>query len=142
MHDDRLSQTFQALADPTRRAILARLAQGEATVGELARPFDISLPAISRHLKVLEAAGLIARERAAQWRRCRLDPAALGDAVSWIEQTRAFWRGSLDRLERLLDEERAGERDDGDPVARGERADEPGRGGADPGPAADPEGPA
>jgi DNA-binding transcriptional ArsR family regulator len=137
---DRLSMTFQALADPTRRAILARLGQGAATVGELARPFEISLPAISRHLKVLEAAGLIAREREAQWRRCRLNPAALDDAVSWIEQTRAFWRDGLDRLEQLLDDERARERSDGEHAAGHERGDEPERGGADPGPAPGPEG--
>jgi DNA-binding transcriptional ArsR family regulator len=138
--DDRLSLTFQALADPTRRAILARLGQGDATVGELAKPFRISLPAVSRHLKVLEAAGLIARERAAQWRRCRLNPAALDDAVSWIEQTRAFWRGSLDRLEQLFDEQRSKEERDGDHAASRDPGREPVRGGADPGPAADPEG--
>lgn len=109
---DVLSETFQALSDPTRRAILQRLGRGEATVGELAEPFGISLPAISRHLKVLETAGLIAREREAQWRRCRLNPEAFDPLVVWIEQTRAFWRESLDRLEVFLSEDQPEESDD------------------------------
>jgi len=101
--EDRLSRTFEALAAPTRRAILARLARGPATVGELARPFDMSLPAVSRHLKVLEAAGLIRRERRAQWRRCHLEPGPLGDAAQWIEGQRAFWEARFDALARYLD---------------------------------------
>jgi DNA-binding transcriptional ArsR family regulator len=95
---DRLDLTFAALADATRRAILARLATGEATVGELAAPFDISLPAISRHLKVLENASLIARRRDGQTRRCRLQPNALADAAEWLAFYRKFWGESLDRL--------------------------------------------
>jgi DNA-binding transcriptional ArsR family regulator len=98
MTPDHLSPTFSALADPTRRAILARLALGEASVGELAAPFAMSLPAVSRHLKVLERAGLIARGRAAQWRPCRLAPAPLKEATDWLETFRAFWDDSFDRL--------------------------------------------
>ena len=94
-----LDLTFAALSDPTRRAILARLATGEATVTELAKPFKISLPAISKHLKVLERAGLIVRGRAAQWRPCRLEPAALEGAAEWLEDYRVFWEGSFDRLD-------------------------------------------
>ncbi len=94
-----LNLTFSALSDPTRRAILARLATGEATVTELAKPFKISLPAISKHLKVLERAGLIVRGRAAQWRPCRLEPAALEGAAEWLEDYRVFWEGSFDRLD-------------------------------------------
>ena len=101
-HDDRLSQTFSALADPTRRAILARLATGEASVTELAEPFAMSLPAISRHLKVLARAGLITRGREAQWRPCRLEAAPLKGAVDWLEHYRIFWEQSLDRLEDYL----------------------------------------
>jgi DNA-binding transcriptional ArsR family regulator len=93
-----LDLTFSALADPTRRAILARLAQGEATVGQLAAPFDISPPAISRHLKVLEAAALISNERQGKHRRCRLRPEALKGAAEWIDFHRQFWTGSFDRL--------------------------------------------
>jgi DNA-binding transcriptional ArsR family regulator len=104
MPADRLTTTFAALADPTRRAILARLASGEATVGELARPFDISLPAISKHLKVLQRAGLIARGREAQWRPCRLQPAPLKGAVDWLERYRRFWDESFDRLDAYLRE--------------------------------------
>jgi DNA-binding transcriptional ArsR family regulator len=100
---DFLSQTFQALADPTRRAILARLATGEATVGELAQPFAISLPAISRHLRVLTAAGLIERSTEAQWRRCRLRGDRLRVAAEWLEAYRPFWEGSFDRLETLVE---------------------------------------
>jgi DNA-binding transcriptional ArsR family regulator len=93
-----LDQTFNALADPTRRAILMRLARGDATVGELARPFEISLPAISRHLKVLEEASLISNEREGKHRRCRLKPAALTSAQEWLEFHRRFWSGSFERL--------------------------------------------
>lgn len=100
---DQLSATFAALADPTRRAILARLALGEASVGELAEPFDISLPAISRHLKVLEKARLIARERDAQWRRCRIEPEGLKVAADWVEQYRKFWEDRLDALADFLE---------------------------------------
>jgi DNA-binding transcriptional ArsR family regulator len=100
---DQLSTTFAALADPTRRAILARLALGEASVGELAEPFDISLPAISRHLKVLEKARLIARERDAQWRRCRIEPEGLKAAADWVEQYRKFWEDRLDALAGFLE---------------------------------------
>jgi DNA-binding transcriptional ArsR family regulator len=101
---DRLSTTFAALADPTRRAILARLALGETTVNELAEPFDMSLPAISKHLKVLERAKLITRGREAQFRPCRLNAAPLKDAVGWLEVYRRFWEGSFDRLDAYLKE--------------------------------------
>ena len=104
MSADPLSQTFAALADPTRRAILARLCSGEATVSELAEPFDMSLPAVSKHLKVLERAGLVARSREAQWRPCRLDAVPLKDAAGWLERYRQFWEQSLDRLQDYLDE--------------------------------------
>jgi len=100
---DRLSTTFAALADPTRRAILARLARGDTTVGELAQPFDISLPAVSRHLKVLEHAGLVERSIDAQWRRCRLVGKPLLEANEFLEQYRRFWEESLDRLVDLLE---------------------------------------
>lgn len=99
---DALSATFKALADPTRRAILARLSQGEVTVNELAEPFDMSLPAVSQHLKVLEGAGLISRGRDAQWRPCKLEAAKLGEASDWLEQYRQFWDGSFNRLEDYL----------------------------------------
>jgi len=102
MSPDRLDTTFAALADPTRRAILARLASGEASVGELAEPFDISLPAVSKHLKVLERAGLIARGRTAQWRPCRLEAGPLQEAAEWIEHYRRFWDESFDRLDHYL----------------------------------------
>jgi DNA-binding transcriptional ArsR family regulator len=98
MPEDRLNATFAALADPTRRAILARLASGEVAVNELAEPFDISLPAISKHLKVLEGAGLISRGRDAQRRPCRLEAAALKDAVDWLERYRKLWDERLDGL--------------------------------------------
>jgi DNA-binding transcriptional ArsR family regulator len=101
---DRLSMTLAALADPTRRAILARLSQGEATVNELAQPFDISLPSISRHLKVLEGAGLITRGRQAQWRPCKLEPEPLKQVDGWLERYRKFWSGSFDRMDALLTE--------------------------------------
>ena len=100
---DRLSSTFSALADPTRRAILARLARGETSVGDLAEPFDISLPAVSRHLKVLERAGLIEREVDAQWRLCRLKGRPLREAHGWLERYRRFWEESLDRLTEYLE---------------------------------------
>jgi DNA-binding transcriptional ArsR family regulator len=98
MAPDRLSTTFAALADPTRRAILARLALGEASVGELAEPFEMSLPAVSKHLKVLQRAGLIARGREAQWRPSRLEAGPLKDIAEWVEHYRRFWEQSLDRL--------------------------------------------
>jgi DNA-binding transcriptional ArsR family regulator len=101
---DRLSETFGALADPTRRAILARLASGEASVTELAEPFAMSMPAISKHLKVLERAGLIARGREAQWRPCRLQAAPLQDVAGWVEHYRRFWEESFDRLDDYLQE--------------------------------------
>jgi DNA-binding transcriptional ArsR family regulator len=104
MSADPLSQTFAALADPTRRAILARLCSGEATVSELAEPFDMSLPAVSKHLKVLERAGLVSRGREAQWRPCRLEAAPMKDAAGWLERYRQFWEQSLDRLQDYLDE--------------------------------------
>jgi DNA-binding transcriptional ArsR family regulator len=102
MTPDRLSTTFAALADPTRRAILARLALGETSVTELAKPFDMSAPAVSKHLKVLERAGLIARGREAQWRPARLEAGPLKDVAKWIEQYRRFWEESLDRLDDYL----------------------------------------
>jgi DNA-binding transcriptional ArsR family regulator len=102
MATDRLSATFAALADPTRRAILARLALGETSVSELAKPFDISLPAVSKHLKVLEHAGLIARGREAQWRPCRIEPHALKTIDEWLEEYRRLWEQRLDRLEDYL----------------------------------------
>jgi DNA-binding transcriptional ArsR family regulator len=108
---DPLSATFAALADPTRRAILARLAQGEASVGELAAPFSISQPAISKHLKVLEQAGLIKRGRAAQSRPCRLDAARLREASDWLETYRRFWEASFDRLDAYLAELQKGDPD-------------------------------
>jgi len=102
MSVDQLSSTFAALADPTRRAILARLAGGEASVTELAEPFAMSLPAVSKHLKVLENAGLITRTRTAQWRPCRLEAAPLKQATDWLAEYRRFWEGSFDRLDEHL----------------------------------------
>ena len=102
MPSDRLSATFAALADPTRRAILARLASGESSVTELAEPFDMSLPAVSKHLKVLERAGLIVRGREAQWRPCRIEANALKDVDDWLERYRRLWEERLDRLEDYL----------------------------------------
>ncbi|MDQ6703476.1 MAG: metalloregulator ArsR/SmtB family transcription factor [Pseudomonadota bacterium] len=99
---DRLSTTLAALADPTRRAILARLALGETSVTELAEPFEMSLPAVSKHLKVLERAGLIARGREAQWRPCRIEPGALKDVDDWLEEYRRLWDARLDRLDNYL----------------------------------------
>ena len=104
MSSDALSATFAALADPTRRAILARLSSGETSVMELARPFDISLPAVSKHLKVLERAGLIERGREAQWRPCRLQANPLKGVADWVEVYRRHWEESLDRLESYLKE--------------------------------------
>lgn len=101
---DRLSTTFAALADPTRRAILAKLAKGEKSVTELAKPFKMTMPAISKHIKVLEKAGLIQRGREAQWRPCRLKAGPLKNANEWIEHYRQFWEASLDRLEDYLQE--------------------------------------
>ena len=104
MTADALTATFSALADPTRRAILARLASGETSVTELAAPFAMSLTAVSKHLKVLEGAGLVARGRRAQWRPCRLEAAPLKDVSSWIEHYRRFWEESFDRLDVYLQE--------------------------------------
>jgi DNA-binding transcriptional ArsR family regulator len=101
---DRLDATFSALADPTRRAILARLASGETSVSELAEPFEMSMPAISKHLKVLQRAGLIERGREAQWRPCRLSAGPLKDASDWLDRYRRFWEESLDRLDVYLRE--------------------------------------
>ena len=106
MSSDHLSSTFAALADPTRRAILARLCLGEATVTELSQPFEMSGPAISKHLKVLERAGLITRGREAQWRPCRLEAAPLRDVAGWLEEYRRFWDQSLDRLDAYLQQVR------------------------------------
>jgi DNA-binding transcriptional ArsR family regulator len=118
---DSLSATFAALADPTRRAILARLALGEATVSELAAPFDMSLPGISKHLKVLQRAGLIEQGRQAQWRPCRLAPAPLREVAGWVEQYRRHWEESFERLSDYLrelqesQEQGKGDDDDRDP---------------------------
>ncbi len=110
MPADRLSATFSALADPTRRAILARLATGEAGVTELAEPFAMSLPAVSKHLKVLERAGLITRGRAAQFRPCRIDAAALREVDDWLDRYRRMWEARLDRLDDYLRELQAKDR--------------------------------
>src|ERR1700756_541593 len=110
MSPDRLSVTFSALADPTRRAILARLASGAASVGELAEPFAMSLPAVSKHLKVLEHAGLITRGREAQWRPCRLDAGPLRQVADWTERYRHIWEARLDRLDDYLQELKAKEK--------------------------------
>jgi len=107
---DQLSVTFSALSDPTRRAILAKLAGGETSVTELARPFDMSLPGISKHLKVLERAGLIARSRDAQWRPCKLKPKPLKDVSDWVDAYRRHWEESLDRLDQYLQELQASEK--------------------------------
>jgi DNA-binding transcriptional ArsR family regulator len=104
MATDPLSVTFAALADPTRRAILARLAQGEATVGELAAPFALSLPTVSKHLKVLQQAGLVRQGRQKQWRPCRLEAAPLREVAAWMEEYRQFWDESFDRLDGYLQE--------------------------------------
>src|SRR5215218_5580597 len=109
MSSDSLNSTFAALADPTRRAILARLASGEASVTELAQPFEMSLPAVSKHLKVLERAGLVARGREAQWRPRRLEAGPLKDAADWLERYRRFWDESFDRLDDYLREIQTGD---------------------------------
>jgi DNA-binding transcriptional ArsR family regulator len=114
MQSDHLSATFAALADPTRRAILARLAAGEASVGELAAPFAMSLPAISKHLGVLERARLIRRRKDAQWRRCQLQPDGLRAAADWLDQYERFWTESLDRLAEYLDDPEQEDDTDGD----------------------------
>jgi DNA-binding transcriptional ArsR family regulator len=101
MHDP-ISSTFSALADPTRRAILARLALGETSVTELAEPFEMSMPAVSKHLRVLETAGLITRGREAQWRPCKLKPEPLREAAAWLDEYRQFWEQSFDRLDDYL----------------------------------------
>ncbi|HEV8421312.1 MAG TPA: metalloregulator ArsR/SmtB family transcription factor [Actinomycetota bacterium] len=110
---ERLNSTFAALADPTRRAILARLASGEVSVTELAKPFEMSLPAVSKHLKVLERAGLIARGRNAQWRPCRLEAGPLRDIAEWVESYRRFWEESYERLDDYLQELQRKERNHG-----------------------------
>jgi DNA-binding transcriptional ArsR family regulator len=112
MQPDRLSATFAALADPTRRAILARLMAGETSVSELAHPFAMTLPAVTKHLKVLERCGLITRGRQAQWRPCRLDAAPLRDAAAWMEQYRGFWDARIDRLDDYLRDIQTKERPD------------------------------
>jgi len=104
MSNDHLSVTFAALADPTRRAILARLSQGEASVTDLAKPFDLSLPGVSKHLKVLQRAGLITQSRNAQWRPCRLEGARLQEAAEWVGEFRRFWDESFERLDEYLAE--------------------------------------
>lgn len=110
VQNDRLSSTFAALADPTRRAILAQLATGEATVSRLAEPFKMSLPAVSKHLRVLERAGLISQGREAQWRPCRLEAAPLKDAADWMAVYRKFWEERFDRLDAYLKDVQAAER--------------------------------
>jgi DNA-binding transcriptional ArsR family regulator len=107
---DRLSDTFAALADPTRRAILARLASGQCSVTELAEPFDMSMPAVSKHLRVLERAGLVSRGREAQWRPCRIDAGPLREVVDWAERYRHLWEARLDRLDSYLNELKAKEK--------------------------------
>jgi DNA-binding transcriptional ArsR family regulator len=114
METDRISLIFAALADPTRRAILARLSHGEASVTELAEPFEMSLPAISKHLKVLERAGLISRGREAQWRPCRLEPEPLKEVNEWLNMYRRFWDESLDRLDEYLQQLQDEETEDND----------------------------
>jgi DNA-binding transcriptional ArsR family regulator len=111
MTPDHLSATFAALADPTRRAILARLASGETSVTELAKPFDMTMPAITKHLKVLERAGLVARGRQAQWRPCRLSAEPLKDVAEWVESYRRYWEESFDRLDEYLQELQAQEKE-------------------------------
>jgi DNA-binding transcriptional ArsR family regulator len=132
MATDHLSATFAALADPTRRAILARLALGESSVTELAEPFRMSMPAVSKHLKVLEHAGLIARGREAQWRPCRLKPEALKGVDTWLEEYRQLWEERFDRLDDYLTELQAKEAKDGkaakDRTAKTKPTKEPSRG--------------
>jgi DNA-binding transcriptional ArsR family regulator len=110
---DQLSATFAALADPTRRAILTRLLSGERSVTELAEPFDMSMPAVSKHLRVLERAGLIARRREAQWRRCRVEAGPLKDVADWTERYRPLWEERLDRLDKYLQHVKAKEKSHG-----------------------------
>lgn len=110
---DQLSMTLSALADPTRRAILARLAKGEATVMQLAEPFDLKLPTVSKHLKVLQQAGLVTQGRQAQWRPCRLEAAPLKDVAEWVEGYRRFWEESYDRLDEYLQDLQSKEKKDG-----------------------------
>jgi DNA-binding transcriptional ArsR family regulator len=112
--DAQLDRVFAALADPTRRAILARLARGEATVNEIAAPIPMSLPSVSKHLKVLEGAGLISRGREAQWRPCRLEPKALKAVDNWLERYRRHWEESFDKMDAYLEALRKGESDDGE----------------------------
>jgi DNA-binding transcriptional ArsR family regulator len=119
---DRLSSTFSALADPTRRAILARLTLGETSVNEIAKPFDMSLPAVSKHLKVLEGAGLITRGRDAQWRPCKLEAAPLQEVAHWIEYYRKFWEASFDRLDAYLQRLKASDGDDGEAKSKKPKA--------------------
>ncbi len=114
MQEAQLNRVFGALADPTRRAILARLSKGEATVNEIAAPIPMSLPSVSKHLKVLEAAGLISRGREAQWRPCRLEPIALKAVDGWLERYRQHWEESFDKMEAYIDALRKGESDDGE----------------------------
>ena len=126
MAADHLSTTLAALADPTRRALLARLALGETSVSELATPFEMSLPAVSKHLKVLEHAGLIARSREAQWRPCRIEPRALKDVDDWLDRYRRYWEERFDRLDDYLQELQAKEAKD--KGTRGKRSREKKRG--------------
>jgi len=119
MTSDQLSATFAALADPTRRAILARLASGAATVTQVAEPFEMSLPAVSKHLKVLERAGLIARGRAAQWRPCKLEARPLKEVADWVEHYRNFWTASFDRLDEYLRRVQQKEKRHGDKQRKG-----------------------
>jgi len=123
---DQLSSTFAALADPTRRAILARLALGETSVTELAEPFRMSMPAVSKHLKVLERAGLIARGREAQWRPCRLEAAPLKNIAQWVEEYRRFWEQSFDRLDAYLTQiQKLDSSSQSSPFSIQEKADDP-----------------
>lgn len=122
MMTDRLTATFHALADPTRRAILARLATGETSVTDLAAPFSMSMPAVSKHLKVLERAGLVARGKEAQWRPCRLEAAPLREADEWIEQYRRMWEERFDRLDAYLQELQAAGKVEAQPKAMAKRA--------------------
>jgi DNA-binding transcriptional ArsR family regulator len=122
MANDHLSVTFAALADPTRRAILARLAEGEASVTELAKPFDLSLPGISKHLKVLQRAGLITQGRNAQWRPCRLEPGRLREASEWVGEYKQFWDERVQRLDTVLQDLIKKEKDNG-----GKRRDDDGQ---------------
>jgi DNA-binding transcriptional ArsR family regulator len=119
---DRLSATFAALADPTRRAILARLAQGEASVTELAKPFDLSLPGVSKHLKVLQRAGLVTQSRNAQWRPCRLEGTRLKEASEWVGEYRRFWDESFQRLDEVLQDLIQEEKKKDDDQGRKDRA--------------------